>query len=210
MYEFLHHHLLVYFLFFSFVTGSCNSNSVNTENDISPEDQAKSTDTIKRDETVTETGIPETHSEFQQGGFVNTGTISPAQIVNYAQTLIGIPYRYASSDPSVGFDCSGFITHVFNHFNITVPRSSISFTPVGKLVPVEAAKSGDLILFTGTDSSDGRVGHMGIVISNSAQLQFIHSTSGKAYGVTITPLNDYYRSRFVKVIRIFRQNDEAN
>jgi len=38
-------------------------------------------------------------------------------------------------------------------------------------------------------------------------LLFIHSSSGKANGVTITPLNDYYKGRFVKVIRIFPQND---
>jgi hypothetical protein len=32
-------------------------------------------------------------------------------------------------------------------------------------------------------------------------LKFIHSTSGRQYGVTITALNDYYKGRFVKVIR---------
>ncbi|MER3464121.1 MAG: glycoside hydrolase, partial [Chitinophagaceae bacterium] len=52
------------------------------------------------------------------------------------------------------------------------------------------------------------VGHMGIIIANdSSGIQFIHSTSGKKYGVTITPFNDYYRSRFVKVIRLFPQNN---
>jgi len=49
---------------------------------------------------------------------------------------------------------------------------------------------------------------MGIVIYNGKdELLFIHSSSGKANGVTITPLNDYYKGRFVKVIRIFPQND---
>jgi cell wall-associated NlpC family hydrolase len=67
---------------------------------------------------------------------------------------------------------------------------------------------GDLILFTGTDSSDRRVGHMGIIVSNeNDSLRFIHSSSGKANGVTITPLNEYYKGRFMKVIRVFRQNE---
>ncbi len=49
-------------------------------------------------------------------------------------------------------------------------------------------------------------GHMGIVVSNqNGELQFIHSSSGKAHGVVITPLNAYYKGRFVKVIRIFKQ-----
>jgi hypothetical protein len=47
---------------------------------------------------------------------------------------------------------------------------------------------------------------MGLIVSNSDTLKFIHSTSGKAMGVTITPLSDYYKSRFVKTIRIFPEN----
>ena len=124
-------------------------------------------------------------------------------MVEFAKTLIGVPYKYASTDPKQGFDCSGFITYVFNHFGIIVPRSSIDFTNVGTEVPVEAAKPGDLILFTGTDSTEKFIGHMGIVVTNQGQLEFIHSTSGKKYGVTITPLNDYYRSRYVKTVRVF-------
>lgn len=140
------------------------------------------------------------------GEIIDTRNIHPEKIVRYAETLIGVPYKYASTDPGIGFDCSGFITYVFNHFGISVPRSSIDFTFVGKEIAVDSARRGDLILFTGTDSTEQLVGHMGIVVSNGDSLRFIHSTSGKAYGVTITPLNKYYRSRFVKTIRIFPEN----
>ncbi|MDQ3278371.1 MAG: C40 family peptidase [Bacteroidota bacterium] len=136
-------------------------------------------------------------------GSINTKNVSPEQVVNYAKTLMGVPYLYGSTDPAKGFDCSGFITYVFNHFGIVVPRSSIDFTNVGKEVDAKAAKPGDLILFTGTDSTERFVGHMGIVVSNTDTLQFIHSTSGKANGVTITPLNSYYQGRYVKTVRIF-------
>lgn len=146
-------------------------------------------------------------TELKPGEVVDTKNVHPADIVNFAQTLIGIPYRYGSTDPKVGFDCSGFITHVFNHFKILVPRSSIDFTNVGKEIPVGSAKRGDIILFTGTDSTERFVGHMGIIVSNTDTLRFIHSTSGKAYGVTITPLNKYYKKRFVKTLRVFKQNN---
>ena len=107
----------------------------------------------------------------------------------------------------MGFDCSGFITYVFHHFNIVVPRSSIDFTEVGQEIAAEQAKPGDLILFTGTDSTERFVGHMGLIVSNeNGQLNFIHSTSGKQKGVTITPLNGYYQGRYMKTIRIFPQN----
>ena len=139
---------------------------------------------------------------------INTGKTKPAEVLAFANSLIGIRYLYASTDPARGFDCSGFITYVFNHFNITVPRSSIEFTNVGQEINVDNAKPGDIILFTGTDSTTEYVGHMGIVTSNSNKnLEFIHSTSGKANGVTITPLSAYYKSRFVKVIRVFKQNN---
>lgn len=135
---------------------------------------------------------------------INTRNVKPGTLVSFAQTLKGVPYKYASIDPSQGFDCSGFITYVFNHFDIAVPRSSVDFTNAGKEVKTIDAKPGDLILFTGTDSTIRVVGHMGIVTTNNnGELEFIHSTSGKAYGVTITPLNGYYKGRFVKVIRVF-------
>jgi cell wall-associated NlpC family hydrolase len=124
-------------------------------------------------------------------------------IITFAKTLIGIPYTYASANPVVGFDCSGFITYVYNHFNIKVPRSSIDFTNYGKEVAIKNAVWGNLILFTGTDSTSKVVGHMGIITENSnGQIKFIHSTSGKANGVTITPLNEYYKERFVKIIAL--------
>ncbi len=128
----------------------------------------------------------------------------PDSIVAFARTLIGVPYLYASTDPAQGFDCSGFITYVFNHFNIKVPRSSVDFTNYGTEVAVENARPGDLILFTGTDSTIRIVGHMGIVENIvEDKLYFIHSSSGKAMGVVISPLERYYLSRFVKVIRVF-------
>lgn len=125
------------------------------------------------------------------------------EIVNFAKTLIGIPYKYASTDPNIGFDCSGFITFVFSHFDIQVPRSSVDFTNFGKEINLEDAKEGDLILFTGTVDSIRIVGHMGIVTENTDTLKFIHSTSGRKYGVTISDFSNHYKKRFVKVISIF-------
>ena len=130
--------------------------------------------------------------------------VHPDSLVAFAKTLIGIPYLSASTDPIKGFDCSGFITYVFNHFNIAVPRSSVDFTNYGKEIAFGNSRPGDLILFTGTDSASRIVGHMGIVESARGDtLYFIHSTSGKAKGVVVTPFGNYYASRFVKVVRVF-------
>jgi len=138
----------------------------------------------------------------------NTGTTSPDELMRFAQTFIGVPYVWASIDPKTGFDCSGFITYVFSHFKIQVPRSSVDFTTLGKTVPVEEAKSGDFILFTGTNAKETAVGHMGLIVSNSNQVvKFIHATSGKAMSVTISELTERYKKRFVRISRIFPQNE---
>ena len=143
---------------------------------------------------------------YKKGEEIKTGLTEPDSLVTFGKTLVGTPYLYASSDPGSGFDCSGFITYVFNHFGIAVPRSSVDFTNVGIEIPKEFASPGDLILFTGTDSTIRVVGHMGIVESNErGNLLFLHSTSGKAYGVVVSPLKGYYETRFVKVIRVFPQ-----
>jgi lipoprotein Spr len=78
---------------------------------------------------------------------IETGSTTPAELVAFANTLKGIPYKYASTDPAEGFDCSGFITFVFNHFKIPVPRRSVDFTFMNKQINLQNAKTGDLILF---------------------------------------------------------------
>jgi cell wall-associated NlpC family hydrolase len=163
-----------------------------------------------KDSVAVVTLISDSDSEVGKGVAEKKRTkiqkIHPDSLVAFARTLVGVPYLYASTDPSKGFDCSGFITYVFNHFNIKVPRSSVDFTNYGSELAIEKAKPGDLILFTGTDSTIRIVGHMGIVenIKNDT-LYFIHSTSGKMKGVVITPFGNYYRSRFVKVIRVLAE-----
>jgi len=139
---------------------------------------------------------------------ISTGNILPSEVIWYAQSLKGVPYKYGSIDPGQGFDCSGFITYVFNHFGINVPRTSVDFTFAGHEVDLKDAKTGDLILFTGTDTTGRVVGHMGIVLTHrGSEIKFIHSTSGKNYGITETLLNAYYKVRYVKTIRVFLQND---
>lgn len=184
------------FVLFGFVVVlslSCNSNP-NNNTKILVKPSVASKDSILPQSFVINTNDT-TAIKKSQG--------SASEIVAFAKTLEGVPYLYASSDPYKGFDCSGFITYVFNHFGIEVPRSSIDFTHVGIEVKIPEAVEGDLILFTGTDTLENFVGHMGIITDNTDSLRFIHSTSGKKNGVTITALNPHYLQRFVKVIRIF-------
>ena len=139
---------------------------------------------------------------------IQTGKTTPAELINFARSLSGTPYKYGSTDPEQGFDCSGFVTCVFNHFDIRVPRPSVDFTYVNQLIDIKKAKPGDLILFTGSDSSTRIVGHIGIVVSNQgSDLKFIHATSQEDLGVTETAFTHYYQIRYMETIRVFPLND---
>lgn len=135
----------------------------------------------------------------------NTSTVSASEFVSYAMTLKGTPYSYGSADPAYGVDCSGFITHVFNHFNIQVPRRAFDFKNAEKKVKMNEAKPGDLILFSGSDIMQKTPGHMGIISSRRGKdIEFIHSSSGMTGGVKTTLLsNAYFKSRVLEVVRVF-------
>jgi len=136
---------------------------------------------------------------------INTRNVTADSVVEFAKTLIGTRYKYGSAIKEEGFDCSGFITYVFNHFKIQVPRISKDFTNAGTPVTPAESKPGDLILFTGTDTTGWVVGHMGIITQNeNGRLQFIHSASGKSIGVIISGMSKYFETRLVKVIRVFQ------
>ncbi len=128
---------------------------------------------------------------------------SSTSLIGFAKSMLGIPYRYATSNPKVGFDCSGFVSYVFSNFGFKVPRSSSEFSHAGKETNLSNLKVGDVLIFTGTNPKKRRIGHVGIVYSvDENGIKFIHSTSGKANGVTITEFDAYYKSRFMKAVSI--------
>ena len=134
---------------------------------------------------------------------IQTKNTSANELVKFAETLIGVKYKYGSSDKKNGFDCSGFITYVFNRYNIKVPRISSDFTNAGKEILLKDSQRGDLILFTGSDAESGVVGHMGIITENkNGWIEFIHASTSR--GVMISGMNSYFIPRYVKTNRIFR------
>lgn len=124
-------------------------------------------------------------------------------IIEFSQNLLGIPYRYASSNPSIGFDCSGFVSYVYKNFNIQVPRSSKAFYKMGKGKTLANAEVGDVLVFTGSNSRKRTAGHVGILLEKEGdKIKFIHSSSGNKKGVVITEMDKYYKNRFLKAVSV--------
>lgn len=150
--------------------------------------------------------LPERYQEMMEkilGKLPKVTSSSAAQLLDFAKSMVGIPYRYASSNPEKGFDCSGFVNYVFSNFGFKVPRSSTEFANAGIPVKLDQVKVGDVLIFTGTNPKVRRIGHVGIISAiEDGEIKFIHSTSGKANGVTVSEFNSYYRSRFMKAVSI--------
>lgn len=131
------------------------------------------------------------------------GEIERDSIISYAKKHLGTPYLYAGNDPEKGFDCSGFVSYVFHHFNVTLPRSSGQYKNIGIKLNPEDFKVGDILVFYGYKDKT-IIGHLGIICeANGMNSKFIHSSSGKVNSVTITSLDtQHYTNRFYKCIDV--------
>ena len=52
-------------------------------------------------------------------------------IVDYATTLLGKPYRNGAKGPDA-FDCSGYVYYVYGRFGVAVPVSTEGLSKVGR------------------------------------------------------------------------------
>ncbi|MCX6280693.1 MAG: NlpC/P60 family protein [Bacteroidetes bacterium] len=127
-------------------------------------------------------------------------------LVGYAKQYMGIPYCNSSMDPKKGFDCSGYVKFVFGHFGIILPRSSREYKALGTALKPDEFKLGDVLVFYGYKDSK-HIGHLGVICeANGMKSKFIHASSGKAMGVTISNLGSQgYKKRFYKCIDVIKQ-----
>ena len=118
-----------------------------------------------------------------------------AAILKEAEKYVGYPYVWGGSSPSTSFDCSGFVSYVYNQcgwdfgrlgaqglYNISTRTSS--------------PKPGDLVFFTGTYDTPG-ISHVGIYVGDGWML---HCGDPISY----TNLNtSYWQSHFYAYGKLF-------
>jgi cell wall-associated NlpC family hydrolase len=123
-------------------------------------------------------------------------------LINYSRKFIGTPYRYGGRTEK-GFDCSGFVYHVYKQFGIELPPSSRTQVHVGSPVSIDSVKKGDLLFFKGRNIKSAQIGHVAIVIdvSDTNDVQMIHSTR---HGLKEEWLSqeEYYKKRYVTSRRL--------
>lgn len=126
---------------------------------------------------------------------VSTSKPKPTtNLVQIAKRQLGVKYTFGGSKPSTGFDCSGYITYVFNNAGISTARKSAAgFYNTAK--KVKSPQVGDLVFFSNTYKAG--ISHVGIYLGNNQMI------SASDSGVSIANINSsYWKKHFTGYGRI--------
>lgn len=118
-------------------------------------------------------------------------------MVQAALSQVGKPYVYASSNPAVGFDCSGLTYYAFGKVGVYLSRSAASQFGYGTPIPKSDIKRGDLLFF----SNGSRIGHVGIYLGNG---KMVHASTYDT-GVIVSNIGiGYYINNYAGARRILK------
>ena len=124
-------------------------------------------------------------------------TTSP--LLNYALSLQGAPYRWGKGTPGEGFDCSGFVQHVYGRYGIRLPRTALQMASVLPQVDNRYRQPGDLVFFNTTGQP---FSHVGIYLGNDA---FVHA-SGSLGRVAVSRMDGpYWWEHFLGIRRPYHR-----
>lgn len=71
-------------------------------------------------------------------------SVSGNAVLEIAARYVGTPYRSGGTTPD-GFDCSGFVSYVYEQLGISLPRTSSGIKGAGTVISRADAQPGDLI-----------------------------------------------------------------
>ncbi|MGE8203248.1 C40 family peptidase [Heyndrickxia sp. NPDC080065] len=116
------------------------------------------------------------------------------QVVTYAKTLEGKPYKYGGTTPK-GFDASGYTQYVFKKsVKVSMSRTTVDQYKKGTSIDKKNLKAGDLVFF----KADGKkVSFVGIYVGEN---QFIAATSKGVKTQSLT--TKYWKDSYVGAKRI--------
>lgn len=95
-----------------------------------------------------------------------------AAIIKEAEKYLGFPYVWGGSSPATSFDCSGFVSYVYNNCGVGWNFGRLGAEGLRQLctrVSSANVKPGNLIFFQGTYDTTG-ASHVGIYVGNNTML----------------------------------------
>lgn len=113
----------------------------------------------------------------------------------YAQGMVGKPYRYGGSSPS-GFDCSGLVQYSYSKAGLRIPRTTRAQRKSSIAIGARSIRVGDLVFF---DQEGRKSSHVGIYIGAG---RFVHAPSSGKH-VRVDKLKGrYWKKHFVGARRM--------
>lgn len=113
------------------------------------------------------------------------------EITVQALSFLGVNYKWGSSNPERGFDCSGLVSHVFSQVaGIVLPRNSQSMSKVGEKVDKSDLQPGDLVFFNTRHKPNS---HVGIYIGDE---RFVHAPRRGGEVEVADMQESYWKKRF--------------
>lgn len=182
-----------------FVISACNN--IDDDNNNSSDEESTPTEIIPTEtekngesDTVSDTVPPIVDTSDSPTAVSEDDPIdSENQIVQTAESLVGIPFASNGASPADGFDNSGFIYYVLreNGF-INCPRLTLEQAAMGTHIEYDELKSGDLAFFCTADSGNPDFG--GIYIGEG---QMIYSPMPGQTVKIVDISTDYWKGTFV-------------
>lgn len=115
----------------------------------------------------------------------------------YALTLIGAKYKYGGDSIDAGFDCSGYVRHVFATVSsMELPRTSYAMAKLGVAVTRAALQPGDLVFY---NTRGPRHSHVGIYLGEG---RFVHAPSSGKEVEIVDMAARYWRQRYNSARRL--------
>jgi cell wall-associated NlpC family hydrolase len=115
-------------------------------------------------------------------------------IIREANKYQGISYVYGGKTPEKGFDCSGYVSYVYQNQGIFIQGNADHLSKMGRKKDVNDLVPGDLVFF----GNGSHVNHVGIVtVNNGKNLSMIHSSSSKGIQLVNITHSDYWRPKLM-------------
>jgi len=129
---------------------------------------------------------------FAGGVLARTSKLA-TQLTRSALRFLGVPYVFGGTSTS-GFDCSGYVQHVFATLGINLPRTADAQYDVGHRA-TGGIRPGDLVFF---QTYAAGASHVGIYLGHD---KFVHASS--SHGVMVSSLHDsYWAARYIGAKRV--------